>query len=247
MTSLIELKEKYNIDTDKQSESTALGNFHNYLGVYEEIFKDVKDEDISILEIGVWKGESLKLWSKYFTKGKIYGIDIFERDSKEKVEKNISQFERINLYKVNSYKEDKNSIENRNQFFKSIGDLKFDIIIDDGEHSFESQIKTFAKFKHLLSDSGIYIIEDIRDWCSEHGWLKCPHNPPKLEMNDRGEITHIRLINTKEKPWNDYSKCSDTHLQLVKKAIPELKIIDLNPPEGGNVPDNIIGYYQKQI
>ena len=130
MASLIEIKEKYNIDTDKQSGRERLPHFHNYLEVYEKMFKGVKNEDISILEIGVWKGESLKLWSKYFTKGKIYGIDIFERDSKKKVAKNINKFDRINLYKVDSFNEDKNAIESREKFFKSIGDLKFNIIQD---------------------------------------------------------------------------------------------------------------------
>ena len=117
--------------------------------------------------------------------------------------------------------------------------------MDDGEHSSKSQINTFNKFKHLLSDSGIYIIEDIRDWCSKHIWLQCPYNPPNLKYDDKGEIKTISLTNTKEKPWNDYSRCSDTHLQIIKKSIPELTIIDLGPQDGSRVPDNIIGYYQK--
>ena len=251
MASLLEIKEKYNIDTDKQSGSERLPHYHDYLEVYEEMFKGVKNKDISILEIGVWKGESLKLWSKYFTKGKIYGIDIFERDSKEKVAKNINKFDRINLYKADSFNVDKNAIESREKFFKSIGDLKFNIILDDGEHTHESQIKTYNNFKHLLDDGGIYIIEDIKEYCSKHEWLQCPGNPAveSYEKDENGKIIHtyVCLINTKEKPYNDYSRCSDTHLQLVKKAIPKLKIINLNPTDGSTVPDNIIGYYQKQI
>ena len=246
---LIELKNKYNLQTDKWSDPDEGGcNFHNYLQIYEEMFCDIKDDKISILEIGVWAGESLKLWSKYFEKGEIYGIDIFERINKKNVEKNIYEWskfwndehKRINLYKVDSFKEDKNAIENREKFFKSIGELKFKIIIDDGAHTHESQIKTFNNFKHLLDDGGIYIIEDIKDWCSKHKWLGCPWNPP---VTIKGKTY---LVNKPGKPWNDYSKCSDTHLQIVEKAIPELKIINLNKEDGSSLPDNIIGYYQKK-
>ena len=49
---LIELKNKYNLQTDKWSDPDEGGcNFHNYLQIYEEMFCDIKDDKISILEI----------------------------------------------------------------------------------------------------------------------------------------------------------------------------------------------------
>ena len=52
----------------------------------------------------------------------------------------------------------KSSIE---AMFKNIGNVLFDIIIDDGLHKFEANINLFENsFKHL-SKEGMYIIEDV--------------------------------------------------------------------------------------
>ena len=67
---LEQLKHKFN--TDK-------GNGHNYLKVYDILFKKFKEKNINFLEIGVLFGESLKLFSSYFKNGKIYGIENFEQ------------------------------------------------------------------------------------------------------------------------------------------------------------------------
>ncbi len=77
---------------------------------------------------------------------------------------------------------------------------------------------SFYKYEDNSSgDGGLYIIEDIRDWCSKH------------------DLTS----------WYDTPcKCSDTHLQIIEKSIPELQIVNMN--EGVQVPDNIIGYYHNE-
>ena len=46
-----------------------------YIDVYEKYFDKIKNKNLQILEIGVDKGPSLKLWSKYFRYSKIVGID----------------------------------------------------------------------------------------------------------------------------------------------------------------------------
>ena len=61
-------------DTNKDLQVTK--NWTGFLKIYDEYFKKFKNEEISILEIGVDKGKSLELWRNYFTKAKICGIDI---------------------------------------------------------------------------------------------------------------------------------------------------------------------------
>ena len=59
-------------------------NIHNYdyelgldyVSVYENFFKEIKNEKLNILEIGVAGGHSHASWYKYFLNSKIYGIDI---------------------------------------------------------------------------------------------------------------------------------------------------------------------------
>ena len=57
-------------------------NVTGFLEIYEKYLKDYKNEEINILEIGVDRGDSLRLWREYFTKAKICGIDIIEKDFK---------------------------------------------------------------------------------------------------------------------------------------------------------------------
>ena len=44
--------------------------------VYEEYFNPLKDEEITLFEIGVQGGHSMKAWVDYFENGKIIGVDI---------------------------------------------------------------------------------------------------------------------------------------------------------------------------
>ncbi len=44
-----------------------------------------------------------------------------------------------------------------------IGNYKFDIIIDDGSHILQDQIKTFHLLKKLMKKNGIYVIEDVNN------------------------------------------------------------------------------------
>ena len=58
---------------------------HSYHEIYEPHFEPLKDKEINILEIGIFKGASTAAFTKYFSKAHIYGIDIFERINPEEV------------------------------------------------------------------------------------------------------------------------------------------------------------------
>jgi hypothetical protein len=112
---------------------------HNYLRYYDGWFKKYKDEEINLLEVGVLNGHSIQLWKDYFTNAKIYGM--------EKAEVYGGDFKCDSL--------------NKTEVDKALGDLKFDIIIDDGDHHPDSQLKTYRNLKEYLNKGGLYIIEDI--------------------------------------------------------------------------------------
>jgi hypothetical protein len=206
--SLVDLQKEFNFKTDK-------GSVHSYLEQYDKLFKKFKYKKINVLEIGIASGESLKLWSKYFLNATIYGIDIFTRKNKamENVKKNISNFDNIKLFNVNSYVGLPDDIKSRNDFFDSIGDTLFHVIIDDGNHWHQWQIETFKNFtwkpsgwslgdivpvpyptvtherysgrKNVLHQDGIYIIEDIHE-----------HTRPASIATIQRAIPEIRIITT---------------------------------------------------
>ncbi len=129
---------RQNLPVETASYSTDKGD-HNYIKYYSEWFAPYQDKEINLLEVGVENGGSIKLWRDYFTKGTVYGM--------EKAEVYGGDFKCDSL--------------NKKEVDKALGDLKFDIIIDDGDHHPESQIKTYKNLKNRLNDGGLYVIEDI--------------------------------------------------------------------------------------
>lgn len=62
------LAEKYG--TDKGSSG------HNYTMVYAKYFSPIKEARFKFLEIGIWKGSSVRLWESYFPNAELHFIDI---------------------------------------------------------------------------------------------------------------------------------------------------------------------------
>jgi len=155
---------------------------HGYHKVYEKYFKTFKNKPINILEIGVWKGASTLAIHDYFDAAQIYGIDIFERFPMESVEP--FKLERCHLLQGDSM--DSKILK---KIKKEWGDIKFDIIIDDGKHTPRANMETFKNFSSFLSDEGHYFIEDV--WPIEkmqnldHWWIKKkPHEYNTIINNE---------------------------------------------------------------
>jgi len=55
-------------DTDKAKHT-------HYLRNYEEYFRSLQDKEITLLELGVYRGGSMFLWRDYFRQGLIVGLD----------------------------------------------------------------------------------------------------------------------------------------------------------------------------
>lgn len=156
---LLELYEqnqaKY-FDTDKEYPT------HHYISkFYSEKFDKFKDENINILEIGVGSGGSLLLWNDFFSYALIYALDIGSSFDKrfEKCKENVKNMEKIFLTESDAYQQ------------KVADSLpKFDIIIDDGPHTFGSHIKFLELYLPKLNSGGILVIEDIDDinWTEEY-------------------------------------------------------------------------------
>ena len=134
-----------------------------YCSIYPIYLENLRDEDISMLEIGVQGGGSIKSWREYFPKAKIYGLDI--DDCKQYEDKNIKIF--IGDQADKKY---------LNQIIEEI-DEKLDLIIDDGGHTMEQQINSFlVLFPKLLKNGGIYIIEDLHTSYLNSGFSDPIHN-----------------------------------------------------------------------
>ncbi len=135
MNELTELCKKYKSNKLKEG----------YMPIYEFYINKWKDKEINLMEIGVLRGASIKMWWDYFKKAKIYGID-----TKPKIE---FKKERVKIYTGDQA--DKEFLEN------VCKDKRFDIIIDDGGHKMSQQTRSFKILWKYLKPDGIYVIEDL--------------------------------------------------------------------------------------
>jgi hypothetical protein len=141
--------------TDKSTE------IHNYLVKYEKYLPFKRYEKLNFLEIGVLRGESLRMWWQYFYMSKIVGIDIepqcVSHDNDRMIIETGSQADHVFL----------------NEVMRDHG--PFDIILDDGSHMNEHVIYSFEHLFESLKSGGVYIVEDCgtsywEDWGG--GYLK---------------------------------------------------------------------------
>ena len=143
----------FSLDKIVDNRFTDKNTLHSYLETYEKVLKDKYLSCKNVLEIGIQRGGSIKLWNDYFINANIYGIDIDDGP------KFLEEFKRVKCLKMNAYSKD--SID-----YFSNQSIKFDFIIDDGPHTLESMIFTLIHYSKLLTPTGILIIEDIPsiDW-----------------------------------------------------------------------------------
>jgi len=52
--------------------------YHNYLEIYEKYFSKYRNSLENFLEIGLWEGESIRMWRDYFNVGSLVGADILD-------------------------------------------------------------------------------------------------------------------------------------------------------------------------
>jgi hypothetical protein len=114
-----------------------------YCETYNELFKDLREREITLLEIGVDKGGSLLMWADYFPNGKILGIDIDKNCFNE-------SFPRIEVFIG----------DQKDEYFLNALNTNYDIIIDDGSHFQQDQQLSFNYLFRKLNYGGFYVIED---------------------------------------------------------------------------------------
>ncbi len=131
-------------------------DLHKYVVLYDYIINTQylkKQSPLSILEIGIRQGDSIKIWEESSLFNKVVGLDITPAEAENGVQFKFSN--KVTLEQgmdgydpeVAKYISDKHS--------------KFDIILDDGDHMWESQLKFFENYFPLLNPGGVIMCEDI--------------------------------------------------------------------------------------
>ena len=137
--------------------------WHNYTILYDALFGERRREVRNVFEVGIGTnftdvpssmghagvpGASLRGWRSYFPNAQVVGADVDQRI--------LFSEPRIATYHVDQLWED--SIKD---LWSKLGDMEFDIIIDDGLHTFEANSLFMSSSIHKLAKDGFYILEDI--------------------------------------------------------------------------------------
>lgn len=179
MNKLVELFDKHKCDK---------GNLrHRYDRVYEPALQHLRDQEFNMLEIGIYKGSSVEAWREYFPKANFYGIDIFVRVEPENIP--ALNRDRVHWCKCDSL------VGPNEAFLEMVGDIQFDVIIDDGLHTHDAQRKTFENFIPFLKQDGVYFIEDV--WAFDHMSLQEKnHHWMKQHPDDYSEEQYSELMSS---------------------------------------------------
>jgi hypothetical protein len=136
---------------------------HTYTEIYEALFAGIRHSTRNIFECGVGTddagrhggfsqrykpGASLRVWRDYFPNAVILGGDIDENV--------LFSEERIRTGYL-----DQTSADSVDRFFSSAGVTTFDVMLDDGLHTFEAARSLFDGASRYLAPCGLYIVEDL--------------------------------------------------------------------------------------
>jgi demethylmacrocin O-methyltransferase len=116
--------------------------------VYDKLFAPFRDRPIALLEIGINRGGSLRVWEGYFPQASLYAIDI-----KRRCMQHVTPRTHVELV-------DQSDPDALRDFADQHG--AFDIIIDDGSHMTSHQILSFDVLWPYVKPGGVYVVEDTR-------------------------------------------------------------------------------------
>ncbi len=126
--------------------ATSVQSSWNYLRQYEVLFGEFRHDAVNVIEVGLARGASLKIWKWFFPNATIVGLDINRA--------------------CTSYAEDRVVIEigsqaDRGFLNRVCGQYPPTVFIDDGSHLAAHNIITFeAVFPHV-QPGGLYVVEDL--------------------------------------------------------------------------------------
>ncbi len=142
--------------------------FHSYLHHYDRAFSHLRAQKIKLLEIGVFRGASVRMWRDYFPNAEIHVID-------------IKYIELPEFLDVKAHRADCDNEDALIRLSEELGGL--DIIIDDGGHTMRQQQNTLKVFWEKLRSRGFYVIEDLHTSLASYP-----------EYNPESQPTTLRLL-----------------------------------------------------
>ena len=121
----------------------------DYLANYEREFGDRFSDDVALLELGIQRGGSMRLWLDLLPNAQIAGLDLNEIEVTDDTD-------RLHVYR--GFQQDPAILD---RIAEEVAPAGFDVIVDDASHL---GMYTAASFWHLfprhLKSGGVYVLDD---------------------------------------------------------------------------------------
>jgi cephalosporin hydroxylase len=153
------------LDIFVQNTGEGVDKWHHYLPLYERYFAAWRNRPLRFLEMGVYRGGSLRMWRRYFgPEATIFGIDI---------DPACARFDGQDGQVRIGSQTDPGFL---NAVIDEMGGV--DVILDDGSHRMNDIRVSLGALFPRLSSGGIYMIEDLHTayWKEYGGGRQAPAN-----------------------------------------------------------------------
>ena len=125
-----------------------IDKWDHYFEIYDRHLSRFRNTHLHVVEIGVYQGGSLQMWKEYFgPRSRLFGVDINPA---------CKQLEEEQIEVIIGDQSDR-------RFLRSLPQRvpKIDVLIDDGGHRMEQQIRTFEELFPCIDENGVYVCEDL--------------------------------------------------------------------------------------
>lgn len=132
---------------ERNPDGRAVNKWRHYFDIYHRHFARFRGQSLTMIEIGVFNGGSLRMWREYLgQQATIVGVDINPE---------CMRFSEPGIDIVIGDQADR-------MFLRSLSERYADlaILLDDGGHKMHQQIATFEELFPRIRSDGVYLCED---------------------------------------------------------------------------------------
>jgi hypothetical protein len=158
-----------------------------YLPIYEKLFEEIRFMPLTLLELGIHKGGSLKAWEAYFPYARIAGVDVNLPT--------LNVGERVRMFVGNQ--------ADTGLLSRVAGEVApdgFDVVIDDCSHiGALAKVSFWHLFDHHLKPGALYCIEDwgtgyLPTWPDGRLPVAEPDSEYRMPSHDAGMVGFVKQL-----------------------------------------------------
>jgi hypothetical protein len=139
----------------RQAGTDKMRSQHKYTDTYAMLFDAIRLSVTNVTEVGIFKGQSLELWLRYFPHATVWGLDTQPFLNSRELSPRLTRAEHHRLRRRRCCRD--------RRAFDRIGFTaeSMDLVIEDTTHEWEDSEWLFGLFFPLVKPGGYYVIEDV--------------------------------------------------------------------------------------